>query len=266
MGPTNWTDSIAVTRLGEHRFRAQVDEQWTSLQGVHGGVVVAIAINAASTVLRHVGLRQRQHRRRSHGRHRHHPTRPRDDHHPRTNHPERRPRSRPRTPAGGPSSGGRRRRRHRAAPPQPVVRRSGRAFGDIRERADRRENRRSALASHSLSAGRARPAARSGDACSCSVRDGGHSPDVVRSRGLTTARRLALSNGDFSTGCLCPLDSGARLKSSRLAPVGELDGHRKLELVVTLIFEDLSVERGTDLPAGLVGLAQEERRRPNRAG
>jgi acyl-CoA thioesterase len=45
-------DSSAVVRLGDHRFHAQVDEQWTSLQGVHGGVVAAIAINASSTALR----------------------------------------------------------------------------------------------------------------------------------------------------------------------------------------------------------------------
>ena len=51
----NWADAIAVTRLGDHRFRAHVDEQWTSLQGVHGGVVAAIAVNASSTVLRDEG-------------------------------------------------------------------------------------------------------------------------------------------------------------------------------------------------------------------
>ncbi len=48
----NWADNIAVTRLGDHRFRAHVDQQWTSLQGVHGGIVAAIAVNASSTVLR----------------------------------------------------------------------------------------------------------------------------------------------------------------------------------------------------------------------
>ena len=51
----NWTDATTVTQLGEHRFRAHVDEQWTSLQGVHGGVVAAIAVNASSTVLRDEG-------------------------------------------------------------------------------------------------------------------------------------------------------------------------------------------------------------------
>ena len=51
----NWTDATTVTQLAEHRFRAHVDDQWTSLQGVHGGVVAAIAVNASSTVLRDEG-------------------------------------------------------------------------------------------------------------------------------------------------------------------------------------------------------------------
>jgi acyl-CoA thioesterase len=50
-----WAETVAVTRLGDHRFRAHVDEQWTSLQGVHGGIVAAIAVNASSTVLRDHG-------------------------------------------------------------------------------------------------------------------------------------------------------------------------------------------------------------------
>jgi acyl-coenzyme A thioesterase PaaI-like protein len=51
----NWTDTIALTRLGDRRFQAHVDDQWTSLQGVHGGVVAAIAVKASSTVLRDAG-------------------------------------------------------------------------------------------------------------------------------------------------------------------------------------------------------------------
>jgi acyl-CoA thioesterase len=46
-----WTDATAVTAHGHHRFDAHVDEQWTSLQGVHGGVVAAIAANASAAVL-----------------------------------------------------------------------------------------------------------------------------------------------------------------------------------------------------------------------
>jgi acyl-CoA thioesterase len=52
----NWTDSTAIRGLGNHRFHARVDEQWTSLQGVHGGVVAAIAVNASSTALRDEGI------------------------------------------------------------------------------------------------------------------------------------------------------------------------------------------------------------------
>ena len=52
----NWTDSTAIKGLGDHRFHARVDEQWTSLQGVHGGVVAAIAVNASSTALRDEGI------------------------------------------------------------------------------------------------------------------------------------------------------------------------------------------------------------------
>src|SRR5438874_9396736 len=48
-------DATTVTRLGGHRFRAHVDDEWASLQGVHGGVVAAIAVNASSTVLRDEG-------------------------------------------------------------------------------------------------------------------------------------------------------------------------------------------------------------------
>src|SRR5438067_12490332 len=51
-----WTDATAVTPLGHQRFGAHVDEQWTSLQGVHGGVVAAIAVNASSSVLRDEGV------------------------------------------------------------------------------------------------------------------------------------------------------------------------------------------------------------------
>jgi acyl-CoA thioesterase len=51
----NWRDATTVTRLGDRRFRAHVDDQWTSLQGIHGGIVAAIAVNASSTVLRDEG-------------------------------------------------------------------------------------------------------------------------------------------------------------------------------------------------------------------
>jgi acyl-CoA thioesterase len=51
-----WTEATAITRLGDGRFGAHVDEQWTSLQGVHGGVVAAIAVNASSALLREEGV------------------------------------------------------------------------------------------------------------------------------------------------------------------------------------------------------------------
>src|SRR5439155_25307519 len=51
-----WTDATAVTPLGHQRFGAHVDEQWASLQGVHGGVVAAIAVNASTAALRDEGV------------------------------------------------------------------------------------------------------------------------------------------------------------------------------------------------------------------
>jgi acyl-CoA thioesterase len=51
-----WTDATAVRSLGQQRFSAHVDEQWTSLQGVHGGVVAAIAVNASAAVLSDEGI------------------------------------------------------------------------------------------------------------------------------------------------------------------------------------------------------------------
>src|SRR4051794_31045180 len=52
----NWIDSTTVTQLDDRRFHAHIDEQWMSLQGVHGGVVAAIAVNASSTALRDEGI------------------------------------------------------------------------------------------------------------------------------------------------------------------------------------------------------------------
>ena len=48
----DWIDGTAVTPLGGNRFGAFVGEEWSSLQGVHGGVVAAIAANAVANVLR----------------------------------------------------------------------------------------------------------------------------------------------------------------------------------------------------------------------
>lgn len=49
-----WSDDIAVTPTGDGRFTAHVGPAWAALQGVHGGVVAAIASNAVQQVL--VGL------------------------------------------------------------------------------------------------------------------------------------------------------------------------------------------------------------------
>ncbi|HRD99708.1 MAG TPA: thioesterase family protein, partial [Ilumatobacteraceae bacterium] len=52
----NWADATALTQLAEHRFGAHIDEQWTSLQGVHGGVVAATVVYASTAVLRDAGV------------------------------------------------------------------------------------------------------------------------------------------------------------------------------------------------------------------
>lgn len=52
----DWKRSTALTRLDEQRFGAHIDEQWTSLQGVHGGVVAATAVYASSAVLAEAGV------------------------------------------------------------------------------------------------------------------------------------------------------------------------------------------------------------------
>lgn len=52
----NWPESVALEPRGDRRFEAHVDEEWTSLQGVHGGVVAAIALTAAERVLHDDGV------------------------------------------------------------------------------------------------------------------------------------------------------------------------------------------------------------------
>lgn len=54
-GAKPWTEATALTRLDERRFGAHIDEQWTSLQGVHGGVVAATAVYASEAVVRDAG-------------------------------------------------------------------------------------------------------------------------------------------------------------------------------------------------------------------
>lgn len=52
----NWADSIAIDAIGDNAFSAHVGDEWTSLQGVHGGVVAALALTAAERVLHDDGI------------------------------------------------------------------------------------------------------------------------------------------------------------------------------------------------------------------
>jgi acyl-CoA thioesterase len=52
----DWTKALAIEAAGDGRFDAHVDDHWTSLQGVHGGVVAALAVTAAERVLRDEGV------------------------------------------------------------------------------------------------------------------------------------------------------------------------------------------------------------------
>lgn len=52
----NWTDTMAVERSGPSTFQAHVNDEWTSLQGVHGGVVAALAVTAVERTLGDLGV------------------------------------------------------------------------------------------------------------------------------------------------------------------------------------------------------------------
>ncbi|WP_028661112.1 acyl-CoA thioesterase [Nocardioides insulae] len=52
----DWTAAMELEALGEGRFRGHVDQDWTSLQGVHGGVVAALAVTAAERAHREAGV------------------------------------------------------------------------------------------------------------------------------------------------------------------------------------------------------------------
>ncbi|MFN8104327.1 MAG: hypothetical protein U0U69_07685 [Acidimicrobiia bacterium] len=49
-------DAIRVESVGDRSFRARVDEDWTSMQGAHGGIVAALALAAVEQVLREDGV------------------------------------------------------------------------------------------------------------------------------------------------------------------------------------------------------------------
>lgn len=52
----SWSDVIALEQPDERRFTATAGEEWSSLQGVHGGYVAALAVAAAERVLAHEGV------------------------------------------------------------------------------------------------------------------------------------------------------------------------------------------------------------------
>lgn len=52
----DWLTTTTVAPLGDGRFGAHVDEEWTSLQGVHGGVVAALIVTASSALLAERGI------------------------------------------------------------------------------------------------------------------------------------------------------------------------------------------------------------------
>ncbi len=46
-----WLADTTLTPLGDGRFAATLPEHWTSLQGVHGGFVAALAVRAADAAV-----------------------------------------------------------------------------------------------------------------------------------------------------------------------------------------------------------------------
>ncbi len=52
----SWSDVVALEQFDTHRFRATAGDEWSSLQGVHGGYVAALAVTAAERVLTDEGV------------------------------------------------------------------------------------------------------------------------------------------------------------------------------------------------------------------
>ena len=52
----NWDQTVAIEPIAPGEYQGHVDEEWTSLQGVHGGVVAAIALAATERSLREAGV------------------------------------------------------------------------------------------------------------------------------------------------------------------------------------------------------------------
>lgn len=52
----NWNEALTLEELGGARYRGHVDEHWRSLQGVHGGVVAALAQTAVERTIADLGV------------------------------------------------------------------------------------------------------------------------------------------------------------------------------------------------------------------
>lgn len=50
-----WSEATALTQLDDRRFSAHIGEEWTSLQGVHGGIVAATVVRASEAVVSDLG-------------------------------------------------------------------------------------------------------------------------------------------------------------------------------------------------------------------
>lgn len=54
----DWDEATHLRRLSPTSFTATIDEDWTSLQGAHGGLVAALAVTAANAVVTDLGVEQ----------------------------------------------------------------------------------------------------------------------------------------------------------------------------------------------------------------
>jgi acyl-CoA thioesterase len=52
----DWDQSIAMERTGSLTFRASFGSDWSSLQGIHGGLATAMAVRAAGELVRETGI------------------------------------------------------------------------------------------------------------------------------------------------------------------------------------------------------------------
>lgn len=51
----NWDEASAVERTGDGTYRAVLTPDWSSLQGIHGGIVTALAVRASNDTVRAAG-------------------------------------------------------------------------------------------------------------------------------------------------------------------------------------------------------------------